>query len=430
MQKYSEYIEKVFQNFFIDSTHSSKSSPQHIFLHDMHRVDIEPNSPQTLKPNLNIQLPDSVPKSKCSIDCLTPLTKKEIEELYKYYQVPNPKQNLSHKLKPYINKCLKSDPFPKEATILIIGGGPAGIYTALYAKKLLPTISILIIDNYIVSEGLRKPFSRSRSYSIQESDLAYMNPYVPCWKEFGYSIKYMELFFYIHAKYYNIKFAFTKKYETWDKIKALSQKLKTNLIIDATGGRLNIPKPKYIPTLQSFLPNNVKLENKKYKVYQSSDNTISLKWKTKTFPQNNLFLAIDLFQNNLPLASGLITDLKTQEDYDFWKKLDKHCIYLSDLLKLNDPYINDILAWFKKYFKKKNVYAKFKIFDANLHHSLSISQVIFPTLIYVGIGDTIFHSHFYTGAGLSRTLFLVRKIIDPLPYILNQLTKDYHSKPK
>lgn len=428
MQKYSEYIERVYQDFLIDySTKFKKLPDQHLFLYDLHRVVNEaPDDNSNKVPSINhsLKLPSPVPKDKCSIVCDPPITEEEIQKLYEYYQIPRSRSNLSAKLAPYINKCLQADKkLPKEATILIIGGGPAGMYAALYAKQLLPNASILVIDNYIVKEGLRKPFSRMRNYSINEYDLVYTNIYVPCWREFGYYIRDMEFFLYIHCKYLNIKFAFTKKYNTWKSIHALSKSLKTKVIIDATGGRLtDVPKPKHIPSLPSIFPKSVKMKNKDYKIAISPANpneVILLPIHNKKYPKNHYYLAVDIFKNNKPLKN-LITDLKTKEEYNFWKRIDNQCLYFKDLYDLKDPYVSDILSWFKKYAKSRNIFGKFRIFDANLHHALTISRVISPDLIYIGIGDTIFHSHFYTGAGLGRTLFLVRKILNPLPYILNQ----------
>ena len=49
----------------------------------------------------------------------------------------------------------------------------------------------------------------------------------------------------------------------------------------------------------------------------------------------------------------------------------------------------------------------FELFSTNIRHSLEVSRVVDfnnHKFLYIGSGDTIFHSHFITGSGLNRTI--------------------------
>ena len=67
--------------------------------------------------------------------------------------------------------------------------------------------------------------------------------------------------------------------------------------------------------------------------------------------------------------------------------------------------------------KNENIkYIKIDTFTADMYHK-TMASYKWNDIIYVGVGDTIFHSHFLTGAGLNRTILLSVKIAHLLPLL-------------
>ena len=55
----------------------------------------------------------------------------------------------------------------------------------------------------------------------------------------------------------------------------------------------------------------------------------------------------------------------------------------------------------------ENIVFKFDLFSTYIKHSLIVSKPVNfenHNFLYIGAGDTIFHSHFITGSGLNRTI--------------------------
>jgi hypothetical protein len=65
------------------------------------------------------------------------------------------------------------------------------------------------------------------------------------------------------------------------------------------------------------------------------------------------------------------------------------------------------------------------VFNTNIRHAIEIAKVFKvknKQILYIGAGDTIFHSHWFTGAGLNRTLDFTTKTshLMSLLYFANQ----------
>lgn len=62
-------------------------------------------------------------------------------------------------------------------------------------------------------------------------------------------------------------------------------------------------------------------------------------------------------------------------------------------------------------------YIHLSFITSHIHHKLQTSHIINSNLMYVGIGDTIFHSHYITGAGLARLFQYTKQICGLLPVL-------------
>ena len=122
--------------------------------------------------------------------------------------------------------------------ILIIGGGPNCIFNALYLKKLYGNkIDILTIDNRIVKEGFREPFTRDRFFAYSTDLLTVLYKYLYCGDDDdgnGGSINYIEYLGYFKMLKQRIPIYFTKKYEKWNDVQKLMKTYNFEIIFDCT----------------------------------------------------------------------------------------------------------------------------------------------------------------------------------------------------
>jgi hypothetical protein len=139
--------------------------------------------------------------------------------------------------------------------IMIMGAGPLGLYTALYLNEyynkniihgrdnkktiLNQYVNILIIDNRIYKEGIKKPYTRSTQFGF---DIEQIQPFIKqifCWKNFDNNYKgtrrfdfinILENLLYVAAYNENISMYFTKKLEDFNDIKTFPYKIFTYYI--------------------------------------------------------------------------------------------------------------------------------------------------------------------------------------------------------
>ena len=73
----------------------------------------------------------------------------------------------------------------------------------------------------------------------------------------------------------------------------------------------------------------------------------------------------------------------------------------------------------KNNLKKDNIhYFKFNLNKVNMHHKIKISKIYNykdHEFLYIGNGDTIFHSHYLKGAGLNNIISFITKVL----YLVN-----------
>lgn len=318
-----------------------------------------------------------------------------------------------------LDNYLKSIKNNGKKKILIIGGGPNGLFNALYLNYLYnKSIDIILLDNRIVKEGYREPFIRDRFFAygshlltILYKQLYYNNNYE------GGSINYIEYLGYFQILKNKIPIYFTKKYDNWNNIKKLMKKYNFEIIFDCSGNRLDSPiikvnNKKYIEELNKIENNNYKLNIKNNEVIlnpKNENNHLMNIFNIKFYDKNKNYL----FYNDLYT--------KNHCDILLYK-------YLNEKLILKKDLENNVLHLIKDKIDKKILedfiedkiiyYYKFNLIKVKMHNKIKISNIYEykkHKFLYIGNGDTIFHSHFITGAGLNRILTFITKVL----YLIN-----------
>jgi hypothetical protein len=172
--------------------------------------------------------------------------RQELDIMFDY----NMPSTLSKKqLYDYLDKIKTSE--SNVVNIVVVGAGPVGLYTALYLDHYYnksPNIfnkyvNILLLDNRIYEEEIKLPYSRLTQFGFDINDMQMFIKNISCWniiktdRHFDF-INTLENLLYLVAYERNIPMYFTKKYETYDKVKKLAQKYNFHYIMDCTGGRL------------------------------------------------------------------------------------------------------------------------------------------------------------------------------------------------
>lgn len=363
-----------------------------------------------------------------------PLTEKDIEDFSNFLYTK--KRPTNNDIINYIEK-IRNKPLPstikldkylekirdsKNKKILIIGGGPNGLFIASYLNYIYnqsyngiikdDKIDILLIDNMIVKEGFRKPYTRNRRFAFDEFSLSIIYRFLYCnADDFPMEpIKYIEYLAYIKLYMNKIPMYFTKKYEDWTDICELINEYKFDVVFDSTGGRLNVPQfkiPKnYLSSIKNITENN-------REIAINGDNII-LKSNLPNDPVMNMF-SLEFYDKNRELLNDY-DDIRTMHtcDIDIYHHYSGKLLNRGDLLKISDLIIDKIdKRTFKNVLKNDNIkYYKINYIQLKMHHKIKIAKEFKyknKKFLYIGSGDTIFHSHFITGAGINRLFnFIVR----------------------
>ena len=368
--------------------------------------------------------------------------------LENYYPGPRGYENVGKK------EVLNLSSGKRIINIAIIGTGPIGLFLALFLNLYYNDITLgsdrivrtILFDNRIEEDRgkiYRKPFTRERPFATSSSYFSALFSKIFCLEEqrdyLYFNINVLE--YILFSKVYMDKIPIYFWSADTKKVNDTMKNLNIEVMFDCTGGRLmrnycnhetdicnpeiyewfteesyaNIPKemrndlareynlkPEHVRDLITTIPSqNLVIFNKNEKFVKNyfyasltCYNFKTLKWKDK----------IDINIENE-------TDLKTYLDFK-----DKY-LHIEDLSQvcrvIKDP--NErakIYQFHKKFMKKKTINSKeyivtFDVWNTYMRHSIECSRIINHNghkILYIGAGDTIFHSHWVIGAGMNRTI--------------------------
>ena len=348
-------------------------------------------------------------------------SKKEITKIFeKFLNKPLP-SNIN--LDKYLSKIKNS----KNRNILIIGGGPTGMFVGLYldfyynryengiskSKK----VNILVLDNRVVKEGFRKPFTRDRGFAYSTIYLNLIYQLIYCDTDHGGPINYIENLAYIRMFMNKIPMYFTDKYEDWNRYQKLIEKYNFEIVFDCTGNRLDVQLPKTNINL-----NNIQFKNKNNRELIITDTGIKFNTKIKNDPLMKMYY-IKMYDKNKNYVRYWNLYTFNTCDINIYKKYKNKLIKKSGLIKINNLIKDEIdksnIIWLtKREWATRNgkiIIPEYFMIDEiiiDMHHKLKVAHIYKYNkhkFLYIGAGDTIFHSHYVTGSGINRLFnFMVK----------------------
>ncbi len=306
--------------------------------------------------------------------------------------------------------------------IMIIGSGPVGLFLACYLSLYYnktnlnsePRVNIVLFDSRIDKAGFRKPYNRQRLFSTASKYLNLIIPKIYCWNEkenkdyIMVNIFMLEYILYMIANTeYNIPMIYNDY--SWDDYKKIISQGRFDVVFDCSGGRLQHDA---ISNINPDWLKNINLSSKKI----NRELHIDIKKNLVLLPNDSKHI-INYFY-------GSLTFHYNDKTLTFFDKVDIDIMNKDDLMYLNllkNKYytlseINNIIKGIKdnttrnflyNFLSKKytNFLIKIDVWQIYIRHAIKISDVFTVDkrkVIYIGAGDTIFHSHFITGAGLNR----------------------------
>ena len=317
----------------------------------------------------------------------------------------------------------------KTLNIMIIGCGPAGLFLASYlhlyynmTMDKTRKINIVLFDSRIDKIGFRKPYNRQRLFATSSAYLNLIIPKLYCWNEpekynnaIFINIFALEYILYTTAINHNIPIIYGDY--KWDDYKTIITKGDFQVVFDCTGGRLKHDLMKNIDTkwLDNF-KHNIKL-NKKI-IVNPELNLVELDdyKKTSKFRKHYYYGSLSVYIHETGqdrFINKYDIDIKNNYDLLYLKNIKSKRFNYDNIVILikgiKDSITRNYLysTLFNKKTSYNNMIFSFDIFRIYIRHAIKIADVFTinkQKVLYIGAGDTIFHSHFIIGAGLNRTL--------------------------
>lgn len=347
------------------------------------------------------------------------------------FKLPGNVDNINDLKRQFVDLQNKS----KHLNILIIGGGPVGLFLANYINQLYNQtysdfkVNLVLLENRVENENIRYPFTRSRQFQIFTRYLDIVLPNIYCIKNNRSSyqglympIKYLELLLYLKAYEEKIPIYLTRKYKDWKDIKELVRTLKIDVLYDASGGRVE----GLTLDAEHNMVNNINMNSEMIKFKTSpKDNLVEVDLKSQEDYGMDKFLGIEFYGPRSFYHVPESFDLRFKTDFDY---LTKKCIPKEDFLQfiagLEEMKLKKrLIGYYLKEVKNNpNItHLQMNPFYMKMYHRYKVAQVFNVKnheFLYIGAGDTIFSSHFVIGAGLNRTILFSVKTVHLLPMLL------------
>ena len=362
-----------------------------------------------------------------------------VNELY-YMNIPSNTSN--------IEKLLKHNSKSNKINIFIIGAGPVGLFLACYLVNYYnhsfglnnhPKVNVIVFDNRITKPGERKPYNRHRPFAFNSGFFSQIIPRIYGWDDkrdysLFLNIYILEYVLFTKAYFeYSIPFVFDPM--DWEKLKTYTDMNLTDVVFDCTGGHLKTPlfnniDTKWIDQIKTEVKDlKINKENPSLKIIPS-ENLVKLDIDTQgnKFPKNYYYGSISIFKkksNQLIFSNKVDLDITNKEDYELISKLSNKYYSYDNINKIVKSIKLSLLrnylhGYIERFNKKENYIFKIEFFNTYIRHAIQVSEVMETKnnkCLFIGAGDSIFHSHFITGAGLNRTINFVAKCANFLLFL-------------
>jgi hypothetical protein len=325
--------------------------------------------------------------------------------------------------------------------VIILGAGPVGLYTALQlhthyndttendSRFSTRNVNIIMIDNRIVKEGIKMPYTRSTKLGLNISILQPFLKNILCWTGanryldnlFEYICIYENLL-YIVAYAKNIPMLFTNQFDDFNVLKTFVEKEHIHAVFDCTGGRYKTPLTHSLPwSGYSFTKGaeEVKL-NKITQMYELYE-------KEKQYVRPLYFIHIydkdkrEVFTENAFLIPS------EKEDIDLLEKYKNNCFAIDDYIKLSSnfkgynfkywiPWLVEVTNEDRKDAKQPLLaynqikYAKITTYNWTRNHAAYIATKFNKNAIYIRLGDSLGTTEYGQQFGVKHSMLFGRYI--------------------
>jgi hypothetical protein len=299
--------------------------------------------------------------------------------------------------------------------IMIIGSGPVGLFLACYlhiyynqtSMNSSPRVNIVMYDSRVEKGGFRKPYNRQRLFATASKYLSLIIPKIYCWDSKDYfmvNIFLLEYALFVVAnQQYNIPMIY-EDYD-WNDYKKIIDKGNFDVVFDCTGGRLHHDAIKSVDT--TWL-NKINMKGIR-DITINKENNLVLIENDKNHILNYFFGSMEIYTNDKTLVfhSKYDIDINNGTDLVYLNKTKNKYYKYRDAITIisgikDDTNRNFLYTMIQNH---NNYLIKFDIWGVYMRHQIKIADVVNinnKKILFVGAGDTIFHSHFITGAGLNR----------------------------
>lgn len=313
--------------------------------------------------------------------------------------------------------------------IAIIGAGPIGLFLGCYLELYYnrgslnnyPKINVVLFDSRVEKPGLRKPYTRQRTFATSSKYLSLLIPKIYSWDNNIRDSIFVNIFIleYILFTKARLEYKIPMIYSDydWNDYKQIFKKANFEVVFDCTGGRLKTDLFKNIDT--TWMDNIDKIDkvsNKQLMIIPENNIVHLIDYpKEKKFKKNHFYCSLTAVKDDkqFSFVNKFDIDITNETDLMFLNKLKKKYYTLDSIFQIinnitdnvNRNYLYSILIKYKE--KYNTLLFSFDVWAIYIRHTLQVAETFNiedKKLLYIGAGDTIFHSHFITGAGLNRTI--------------------------
>lgn len=301
--------------------------------------------------------------------------------------------------------------------ILVVGAGPVGLFTSLYLMECLEQIStrrkyrLLLIDNRVDCEGVRRPYTRLTQFGFDVRELIPFIPRITYWKRRDKSnrhfdfISVLENILFLVAFHRKVPMYFTRLLETMDAVRDFARRKKIRFILDCSGGRLRKDIPSITWDRFSMTSGNKRVAyNEKAGVYQ-------LEVDGRVYSHTTLVLRLlDKRMRELP-TGNLFGHPSRKADIQFIKQNSGKCFTTATYINLSRNFSGKSLRclfptilYYTGLKLEQVAYVQVYSFDTTAHHAPSAAEMIDPLTMYVALGNTLGTSEYGIHFGLRTAI--------------------------
>lgn len=301
---------------------------------------------------------------------------------------------------------------------MIIGSGPVGLFLACYldlyynrgSLNNYPKINIVMYDSRLEKPGFRKPYTRIRPFNTHSHYLSYIVPKIYCLnpkiKTLFINIFILEYLLFTKARIdHNIPMIY-RDY-SWNEYLDIIENNNIDVVFDCTGGRLKTNVFRDIDT--SWL-NNIEKVNMKLMKQLSilpDKNLVEIidYPKDNKFKKNHFYGSLVVVNDNMDYIKKYDIDIMNEKDLQFLSNIKNKKYNYNSILQIIQNIVDDNSRNFLYNMISDNNYTYyFDVWTIYIRHTIQPAEIINNKTLYIMAGDSIFHSHFITGAGLNRTI--------------------------